>query len=281
MVIFDDDSRAFLCARLSFLVLKQLTNIMLSLRIIIGIIFFLSCSLAQFATPETIIDEFEENGLANSVMVVEKSSDIELDNATAVHSSTNQIQPSSGSGTSSYVIRMLSKAFRFLNLKRMVKNVQSGRSTPGACITCKAAMAMVKYLIDYGNGYKDVAFVTSYFCRTLNVQSPRVCDGYVNNFMVKQTKSLFGRINNFVFSFSVTGRICNCYVTNENEFKRDMWHPTRGRLQSDRKSSTQLDPIDSAFFEITQVDVLHADVPSMVVSRPRRGKETVEGFANH
>lgn len=174
------------CVYVSNFVLEQLAScIMLSLRIIIFLIFFLSCSLPQPVRPETIADEFEENALANSVVVVEKSSDVELDNTTtSVASSTNQVQPASGSGSSSYVIRMLSKAFRFLNLKRMVKNVQSGRSTPGACITCKAAMAMVKYLIDYGNGYKDVAFVTSYFCRTLNVQSPRVCDGYVNNFMV-------------------------------------------------------------------------------------------------
>ena len=115
-----------------------------------------------------------------------------LDSSTATPSDDGDteistITPEPGepeSGSSSYVIRMLSKAFKFLNMKKMVKNVQHSRSTPGACITCKFAMTMVKYLIDYGKGFQDVAYVTSYFCKTLNVQTPRVCEGYVNNFMV-------------------------------------------------------------------------------------------------
>lgn len=90
------------------------------------------------------------------------------------------------SGAITYVIGMLDKAFHFLNLKKIVKNVQNHRSTPGACYACRAAMAMVKFLIEYGRGLSDVAYVTSYFCKSLDVQTPRVCEGYVNNFMVSE-----------------------------------------------------------------------------------------------
>ena len=100
-----------------------------------------------------------------------------------------------GSGVASYVIRMLTKAFRFLNMKKLVKNVQEGRSTPGACITCMIAMNMVKYMIDFGKGYEDVAYVTSYFCKTLNVQTTRVCEGYVSNFMVSVLRSIIIKTN--------------------------------------------------------------------------------------
>lgn len=93
------------------------------------------------------------------------------------------------SGAITYVIGMLDKAFHFLNLKKIVKNVQNHRSTPGACYACRAAMAMVKFLIEYGRGLSDVAYVTSYFCKSLDVQTPRVCEGYVNNFMVNNKKN--------------------------------------------------------------------------------------------
>lgn len=135
------------------------------------------------------LDQTVENKRSGNTGLVEPSGSgggdaLEQENEVHLQNPEADIETTEQSGSSSYVIRILSKAFRFLNLKRMVKNVQQGRSTPGACITCKFVMTMVRYLIDYGKGFKDVAYVTSYLCKTLNVQTARVCEGYVNSFMV-------------------------------------------------------------------------------------------------
>ena len=142
---------------------------------------------------------------------VDKETELESENEVPQSSPDTSTNSTEYSGSSSYVIRMLTRAFRFLNLKRMVKNVQQGKSTPGACITCKFAMTMVKHLIDYGKGFKDVAYVTSYFCKTLNVQTARVCDGYVNSFMVcnYHTLLLYSPFGLMVFLFSGGVRCCH------------------------------------------------------------------------
>lgn len=153
-----------------------------------------ACLLVQDSTlvlSKLINEDIEDNSITKeqfnndsspSLSKVPERSSNELDNELPKNVSSSE--PDKSSGTSGYVIRMLSRAFKFLNLKQMVRNVQQGKSTPGACIACKFAMTMVRYLIDYGKGFKDVAFVTTYFCKSLNVQTARVCEGYVNNFMV-------------------------------------------------------------------------------------------------
>lgn len=182
----------------------------------VTILILLSSSLLTIVENRIVTEESLDNTLINREIEKELSRrfgsnstrfhhKLKSSNPNSIDSSTttpiddgdteiSTITPEPGepeSGSSSYVIRMLSKAFKFLNMKKMVKNVQHSRSTPGACITCKFAMTMVKYLIDYGKGFQDVAYVTSYFCKTLNVQTPRVCEGYVNNFMVSFRFFLF------------------------------------------------------------------------------------------
>ena len=83
----------------------------------------------------------------------------------------------------SYVIGMLTQAFQFFDIKSMIQNLQNGRATPGACITCRAVMGMVKYSIKYGNGFSTVASTIKYFCKTFDVQTARVCQGYIDNFL--------------------------------------------------------------------------------------------------
>lgn len=148
---------------------------------------------------ENSIKSFKNNGIVKTVITLDKMEPsvkmddrYETENWIDNHLNPNEpsLSPSSspnadkGSSTSTMVIGLLKKAFRLLNLKQMVKNVQQGRSSSGTCLACKITMTGIKYLIDYGRGFEDVAYVTKYLCKTLALQTDRVCDGYVDNFIV-------------------------------------------------------------------------------------------------
>ncbi|XP_046910955.2 sphingomyelin phosphodiesterase-like [Dermatophagoides farinae] len=142
---------------------------------------------------ENSIKSFKDNGIVKTVITLDKMEPsvkmddrYETENWIDNHLNPNEpsLSPSSspnadkGSSTSTMVIGLLKKAFRLLNLKQMVKNVQQGRSSSGTCLACKITMTGIKYLIDYGRGFEDVAYVTKYLCKTLALQTDRVCDGY-------------------------------------------------------------------------------------------------------
>jgi hypothetical protein len=91
-----------------------------------------------------------------------------------------------------FLIDLLSNAFRLLNLRKVVRDVQQGKSSSSSCMSCKFGIAMAQHLIEFGNGKKEIVSIANYLCKNLNVQTVRVCEGFIDQFMVRQILSLLG-----------------------------------------------------------------------------------------
>lgn len=85
-----------------------------------------------------------------------------------------------------FLIDLLSNAFRLLNLRKVVKDVQQGKSSSGTstCMSCKFGFAMAQHLIQFGKGKDELAEIAGYLCKTLNLETVRVCEGMVDQFKV-------------------------------------------------------------------------------------------------
>ncbi|CAG2108614.1 unnamed protein product [Medioppia subpectinata] len=86
-------------------------------------------------------------------------------------------------GNHGFLMDLLSNGFRLMNLRKVVKEVQSGKSSgSSACMSCKFGFAMAQQLIQFGKTKDELASIANYLCKSLDLQSPRVCDGMVDQF---------------------------------------------------------------------------------------------------
>jgi hypothetical protein len=95
-------------------------------------------------------------------------------------------------GKSHFLIDLLSNAFRLLNLRKVVRDVQQGKSSSSSCMSCKFGIAMAQHLIEFGKGKEEIASIANYLCKTLNVETDRVCEGFIDQFKVRQIFSSLG-----------------------------------------------------------------------------------------
>ncbi len=95
-------------------------------------------------------------------------------------------------GKSNFLIDLLSNAFRLLNLRKVVRDVQQGKSSSSSCISCKFGIAMAQHLIEFGKGKEEIASIANYLCKTLNVETVRVCEGFIDSFKVRHIFSSLG-----------------------------------------------------------------------------------------
>ncbi|XP_054157645.1 sphingomyelin phosphodiesterase-like [Oppia nitens] len=91
---------------------------------------------------------------------------------------------------------LLSNAFRLLNLRKVVKELHSGKPSTGtsACMSCKFGFAMAQHLIQFGKDKEELGSIANYLCTTLDLASGRVCDGMVDQ-LKDELVQIISRIN--------------------------------------------------------------------------------------
>ena len=89
-----------------------------------------------------------------------------------------------------FLTRMITHVFEAFNLKQVLHDIKSSRTTDATCHTCKFGIGLLQHLLEFGKSKEEVAHLAFTICTTLKVESPRVCKGIVDSYRVS--------LNNFL-----------------------------------------------------------------------------------
>lgn len=88
---------------------------------------------------------------------------------------------------------IVEKALKLFNLKQVYYEVEHSVMSKVSCTACKAGAGLLQHYIQLGKSKEEIKKMIYQFCVSLNIQSPRVCEGITKLFGVS-TFSLFTRI---------------------------------------------------------------------------------------
>ncbi|XP_073991231.1 sphingomyelin phosphodiesterase isoform X2 [Rhodnius prolixus] len=78
--------------------------------------------------------------------------------------------------------RLVDKALRLFNLKQVVTEVETSVMSKVSCTACKAGVGLLQHYIRGGKTTKDIEQIVYKFCVSLQIQTPRVCEGFTELF---------------------------------------------------------------------------------------------------
>lgn len=131
-----------------------------------------------------------------AVLPISSSKFLSFDNnSNAIKDNVINSKNDSSQESHGFLIDLLSNAFRLLNLRKVIREVHQGKSgsSSSACMSCKFGFAMAQHLVQFGKDKEEIAAIAEYLCKTLNLETTRVCEGMVDQFKVchKLTLSLY------------------------------------------------------------------------------------------
>lgn len=69
------------------------------------------------------------------------------------------------------------KALKLLDLKQVMMEVETSVMSKVSCTACKVGAGLLQHYIKVGKDDKQIMNSIYQFCVSLNIQSPRVCEG--------------------------------------------------------------------------------------------------------
>lgn len=76
----------------------------------------------------------------------------------------------------------LDKALGLLNLRQVVEEVETSVMSSMSCTACKIGVGVLQYYIKSGKTVNDIEKMSYQFCKSLRIQSRRVCEGITHLF---------------------------------------------------------------------------------------------------
>uniref|UniRef100_A0A0A9Z5H7 Sphingomyelin phosphodiesterase n=1 Tax=Lygus hesperus TaxID=30085 RepID=A0A0A9Z5H7_LYGHE len=81
-----------------------------------------------------------------------------------------------------HLYRLADKALKLMNLKQVVNEVESSVMSQVSCTACKAGAGLLQHYIRTGKTQDDIIQIVKKFCVSLQLQTPRVCEGITDIF---------------------------------------------------------------------------------------------------
>lgn len=89
------------------------------------------------------------------------------------------------------LMSLISKILNFIDIRTVVQDVEQGKNSRGACMTCKFGMNLYQHMIDSGRSAEEITDITLSLCINMKIQSERVCRGMIETFKVKCTTQYY------------------------------------------------------------------------------------------
>ncbi|XP_022243798.1 sphingomyelin phosphodiesterase-like [Limulus polyphemus] len=85
-------------------------------------------------------------------------------------------------GGGAFFTNILSHVFSLLNIKEVMDSIKLGKTSPAACFVCKFGVSMLHHLMAQGRSSEELSTLALSICKTLKLESERVCYGVVEIF---------------------------------------------------------------------------------------------------
>nr|API81380.1 venom toxin [Hemiscorpius lepturus] len=92
-----------------------------------------------------------------------------------------------------FLTDMVSFGVEMLNLKKAFRNVKQGVVNSLTCFACKFSVSLFQHFVEEGKSEEEIGHFADVICKTLRIESPRVCKGVTNSFR-DEVVQVFSRI---------------------------------------------------------------------------------------
>lgn len=86
---------------------------------------------------------------------------------------------------SGHLSGFVDKALKLLDLRQVMMEVETSVMSKVSCTACKVGAGLLQHYIKSGKSDEEIMASIYQFCVSLNIQSPRVCQGVTMLFGVK------------------------------------------------------------------------------------------------
>lgn len=102
---------------------------------------------------------------------------------------------------SGHLSGFVDKALKLLDLRQVMMEVETSVMSKVSCTACKVGAGLLQHYIKNGKSDEEIMANIYQFCVSLNIQSPRVCQGVTMLFGVKSGlyQSLKKNKHKFIF----------------------------------------------------------------------------------
>lgn len=82
----------------------------------------------------------------------------------------------------------LGKVVKLLNINQIVLQGPTSGMFDVTCLACQSGVTLLQLYIRMGRTLDDIKIMANDFCKSLKLQTPRVCDGITDMFVVSVVK---------------------------------------------------------------------------------------------